>query len=224
MVVGSLWDWRQHLAGTARRRLTDSQVGLLRRLYELSVPLKRPAVRPEERLLNVATGTGPCLAEMASSSVQPATVIGVEPPAQCLPRRPGGWLLFEAEARALPFTDNSFDLVTVCDPKSAGVRRCSYHGVMPDPIRVLSQQPRGVGASSADFRGARPALALHDAPQPIRVLAVDVLDLLGDSVRLRRPTEAQLDDAVADLLISCNRAEKLLAKVLVEVPGHGRSL
>jgi ubiquinone/menaquinone biosynthesis C-methylase UbiE len=97
----------------------------LAQLYDWSVPLHRGAVRaavrladaaPGERLLDVATGTGALLRELACDAWQPVHAVGVDRSPAMLsvashPARP--WPLVQADARALPFRDASFDIVTV---------------------------------------------------------------------------------------------------------------
>lgn len=74
------------------------------------------AVKDGESLLDVGTGPGVLLAELArSASVQPTRVVGVDSSAEMLslaPALPDGWELQVADAVALPFDDKSFDLVT----------------------------------------------------------------------------------------------------------------
>jgi ubiquinone/menaquinone biosynthesis C-methylase UbiE len=93
-------------------------------LYDLQLPLERPAltalvelldVREAESLLDLATGTAALLRELARSAHPPRSATGVDRSPEMLaraPRLPSGWRLVEADARALPFPDASFDVVT----------------------------------------------------------------------------------------------------------------
>ena len=98
----------------------------LARLYDWSVPLERGALRaalrladvaPDERLLDVATGTGALLRELAAAATHPVWAVGIDRSRAMLSvahRPPSALPLVRADARALPFADASFDIVTVC--------------------------------------------------------------------------------------------------------------
>jgi ubiquinone/menaquinone biosynthesis C-methylase UbiE len=104
----------------------SNPVNLPARLYDWSAPLEREAlqtaleladVRFGERLLDVATGTGALLRELARRDVRPIRALGIDRSRAMLSRAAsllGSSTLVEADARALPFPDGSFDLVTVC--------------------------------------------------------------------------------------------------------------
>ena len=102
---------------------------LARRLacvYDWSVPLERDAlgialelanVQPGERVLDVATGTGALLRELARRNTSTGQVIGVDhSPSMLSGARglPSSARLVVADARALPFTAASFDVVSLC--------------------------------------------------------------------------------------------------------------
>lgn len=72
-------------------------------------------VRSDESLLDVGTGTGALLAELARAPTRPSRAIGVDSAPAMLARAPSlpdGWPLEPADATALPFDDSSFDVVT----------------------------------------------------------------------------------------------------------------
>lgn len=92
--------------------------------YGLQEPLERIAVRrlvtlldpdPGDAVLDVATGTGTVLRELARREEPPGRAIGLDASAAMLARvwgLPHGWSLLRGDARELPFDDASFDVVT----------------------------------------------------------------------------------------------------------------
>ncbi|CAN5801036.1 hypothetical protein BH24ACT25_BH24ACT25_11420 [soil metagenome] len=94
-------------------RLYDLQLWLERRALDRAVALA--AAGGDERLLDIATGTGGLLRRLAEEPVRPASAVGIDSSVAMLDRArplPEGWELVEADARALPFEDASFDVVT----------------------------------------------------------------------------------------------------------------
>jgi ubiquinone/menaquinone biosynthesis C-methylase UbiE len=103
-------------------------VGVLGRIYDLQLPLERAALAAavelaapgeSDRLLDVATGTGGLLRELARSRTGPAEVVGVDRSASMLGVAaarglPVGWRLLPSDAEHLPFPDRRFDVVTAC--------------------------------------------------------------------------------------------------------------
>lgn len=93
-------------------------------LYDCQLMLERPALRgaldllnptSAEELLDLGTGTGAVLRELAGRCERPQRAVGIDRSSAMLahvPRLPEGWELTEADATALPFDDASFDLVT----------------------------------------------------------------------------------------------------------------
>ncbi|MBK5111304.1 MAG: methyltransferase domain-containing protein [Thermoleophilia bacterium] len=70
---------------------------------------------PGDLLLDVATGTAALPAELAVREGHPREVVGVDRSPEMLRRAPDlppRWQLSQADATALPFADDSFDLVT----------------------------------------------------------------------------------------------------------------
>lgn len=68
------------------------------------------------RVLDLATGTGAILRVMAARPSPPHNVVGVDRSNAMLrhvPPLPDGWSTVQADARALPFAECTFDLVTV---------------------------------------------------------------------------------------------------------------
>lgn len=69
-----------------------------------------------ERLLDVATGTGAVLSELALRAQRPHDALGVDFSTAMLERvgsLPAGWSLAQGNACALPFGESAFDVATV---------------------------------------------------------------------------------------------------------------
>src|SRR5215207_4242352 len=100
---------------------------LVSRVYHWQLPLERAAlaaavelaaVGPEDRLLDVATGTGGLLHELARRGGRPDEVVGIDSSASMLAIAatglPAAWRTTMADAQLLPFPDARFDVVTAC--------------------------------------------------------------------------------------------------------------
>lgn len=93
-------------------------------LYDLQIFLERAALEalvdllgagPETRVLDLATGTGGVLRQLATRPAAPEGVVGTDRSTEMLrrvPELPEGWELCEADATELPFEKGSFDRVT----------------------------------------------------------------------------------------------------------------
>jgi ubiquinone/menaquinone biosynthesis C-methylase UbiE len=91
----------------------DRQLWLERASVRAAVDLLAP--ESHERMLDVGTGTGEVLRQLARRSSRPGEVLGVDASAAMLaqvPRLPVGWSASVADARALPLSDASFDAAT----------------------------------------------------------------------------------------------------------------
>lgn len=89
------------------------QLWLERAALAAAVALAGP--NADDDLLDVGTGTGGFLRELARHPGRPRKVIGVDPSAGMLarvPALPRGWAIETADARRLPFADGAFDIVT----------------------------------------------------------------------------------------------------------------
>lgn len=67
-----------------------------------------------ERLLDLATGTGGFLGELAAREPAPAVVVGLDSSAAMLAQVPplrAGWRLIQARAESVPLPDESFEIV-----------------------------------------------------------------------------------------------------------------
>lgn len=92
-------------------------------VYDLQLPLERVALRaavdlanpaPADRVLDLATGTGGFLRELAARPPTPVEAVGIDASASMLrrvPALPEGWRLIPAPAERVPLADQSFDLV-----------------------------------------------------------------------------------------------------------------
>lgn len=90
--------------------------------YNRQLWLERSAVRtalelvdarPDERLLDVGTGTGEVLRQLAGRSARPRAAVGIDISAAMLarvPRLPSGWSARQGNASCLPFDDDAFDI------------------------------------------------------------------------------------------------------------------
>ena len=71
---------------------------------------------PDERLLDIGTGTAELLRSLSKRSGRPAEAIGIDPCARMLAQAgplPAGWQLAQGRGEQLPFDSASFDLVTI---------------------------------------------------------------------------------------------------------------
>ncbi len=145
---------RSGYASPLTARHYDSQLWLERRALDAAVELAAP--QPEDRVLDLATGTGALLGRLAQRPDRPRRVIGVDASAAMLSRVPAlapGWTLVQADARSLPIADGSVDLVTcaylihLLDPDD---RRA----VLAEIARVLAPRGRVVLVSLLSPRGA----------------------------------------------------------------------
>lgn len=93
--------------------------------YDWQLPLERPALtaavalaqpRRDDELLDVGTGTGGLLRELARCPGRPREAVGIDVSAAMLHRAqalPDGWSVRKVDACRLPFADGAFSVVTV---------------------------------------------------------------------------------------------------------------
>ena len=92
----------------------DRQLWLERRPVCAALELLAPG--RQERLLDVGTGTGEVLRQLARRERRPREAVGVDPSKAMLalvPPLPDGWSVREGDARDLPFADERFDVAVV---------------------------------------------------------------------------------------------------------------
>lgn len=103
------------------------------------VLLELLAAASDERLLDVATGTGVVLRQLSRRSDRPREAIGVDASAAMLshvPPLPEGWSVRTADARELPFADAAFDVVTASYVLHV-LSDTDLDGVLCELLRVL---------------------------------------------------------------------------------------
>ena len=165
-------------------RVYELQLALERRALDAALDLARAG--PDDRVLDVATGTGALLRRLAHRKLAPREVVGLDasPPMLDLARRrlPPGWRLLAGDAQSLPFPARSFDLVTACyllhllEPtERAGVTRELARVLRPGgralvvtvagrrraARTVLERLPRASGLRPLDCTAELPAAGLR---------------------------------------------------------------
>lgn len=167
--TGTLWD--------RVARVYDWQLALERRAVAAAIELASP--RPEDRLLDVGTGTGAVLRALAQRRSRPAVAIGIDSSRGMLarvPSLPAGWRLERADATSLPFLAEEFDVVIasyvlhLLDPPRLG-------RVLSELRRVLKLQGR-----LATVTPVAPRSHLH---RPYELIVAALAPLNGSSLGLR---------------------------------------
>ena len=108
------------------------------------------ALQPEDRLVDLATGTGLLLRRLAAAAVRPREAIGVDRSAGMLARvgeLPAGWSTLNADARAVPLPDGSADVVT-CAYLLQLLEPAERAAVLAEARRLLAKRT-GPGSGSA---------------------------------------------------------------------------
>ena len=145
---------RSGYASPLTARHYDAQLWLERRALDAAVELAAP--QPDDRALDLATGTGALLARLVQHPDRPRRVIGVDASTAMLGRVPAlapGWTLVQADARSLPLDDGSVDLVT-CAYLIHLLDSDDRRAVLAEIARVLAPGGRVVLVSLLSPRGA----------------------------------------------------------------------
>ncbi len=101
--------WDEHAARYAGQERLEA------RAISAAVRLADP--RPQDRLVDLGTGTGALLRAAAARDVRPATAIGVDRSAGMLAQvgqLPEDWRVIQGDARCVPLPDGAADVVTCC--------------------------------------------------------------------------------------------------------------
>lgn len=134
-------------------RVYDRQLGLERAALATAVALA--AVTADERVLDLATGTAALLGMLAVRPDRPRRAVGVDSSSAMLAaagQLPRGWSLVRADATALPFDDDEFDVVTACYLLHLLAAR-DRRTVLAEAARVLRGGGRLVVVTVAPARG-----------------------------------------------------------------------
>lgn len=126
------------------------------------------AARPDERLLDVGTGTGEVLRQLARRPIRPHEAIGIDASAAMLARvgtLPPGWNARHGDVLSLPFDDSEFQVAVasyvlhVLPPADLPVALTELHRVLRPGGRLVTVTP------AIPARGLARAVALgSDAP------------------------------------------------------------
>lgn len=127
LAAGTVAGCAQFVAGLARQLRPHVRgagaSGVTARLYDIQLVLERAALRaalemvaarPHDLVLDVGTGTGALLRELARCPDRPRRAVGTDASAAMLRRAgplPAGWPLHVADGRRLPCVDASVDVV-----------------------------------------------------------------------------------------------------------------
>jgi ubiquinone/menaquinone biosynthesis C-methylase UbiE len=143
-------------------RLYDFQLLLERAAIDQALELA--AIRGGERVLDLGTGTGAVLVELAARADAPREAVGVDRSASMLAEAqdlPYRWRLLRADATALPFPTDSFDVIVAAYLLHL-LEPPGRRAVIAEAARVL--RPRGRLITVTVSMPRSPALALTFAP------------------------------------------------------------
>ncbi len=174
-------------------------------VYDLQLVLERPALnaaldladpRAVDALLDVGTGTGGVLRELSRRPSPPRRAVGVDSSPEMLRAAeplPSGWTLVEADARDLPFDEDSFDVVTTAYLLHV-LDRGDRTGALEEIARVLRPAGRLVAVTPALPRARigraflRPVAAMAERSSGLAsgLRALDPREEIGRHLRVRR--------------------------------------
>lgn len=104
----------------------------------VALDLANPA--PDDRLLDLGTGTGAVLRALAALPTRPRRAVGVDSSTAMLaqvPALPEGWTLCQADACTLPFGSDAFD-VAVASYVLHVLPEAALSAALPELARVIS--------------------------------------------------------------------------------------
>lgn len=128
-------------------RVYDCQLRLERLARQVAIELA--AVTPDERLLDLGTGTGALLRQLAEREDRPHTALGIDASRRMLAQAsglPSGWRLECGDVRALPFPDRSFEVVTAAYLLHLLVEQ-DVRRTLAEALRVLAPSGRLVSVT-----------------------------------------------------------------------------
>jgi ubiquinone/menaquinone biosynthesis C-methylase UbiE len=155
----------------------DWQLPLERRALAAAIELADP--RPEERLLDVGTGTGAVLRALARCRSRPAVAIGIDSSDRMLarvPSLPEGWRLERGEASDLQFVAGEFDVVLA-----------SYvlHLLEPPRLARVLSEVRRVLNPQGRLVTVTPVAPRSRLRRPYELIVAALAPLSGSSLGLR---------------------------------------
>ena len=152
---------RTGFASPRTARHYNSQLWLERAALDAALALAAPG--PDDRALDLATGTGALLRRLAARPDRPRRLTAIDASAAMLervPPLPTGWTLAQGDARRLPVADATVDLIT-CAYLIHLLGEADRRAVLGEIARVLAPAGRVVLVSLLEPRGllGRPLLA-----------------------------------------------------------------
>jgi ubiquinone/menaquinone biosynthesis C-methylase UbiE len=158
-------------------RVYDWQLLLERRAVAAAIELAAP--RPEERLLDVGTGTGAVLRALARLRSRPTVAIGLDSSERMLarvPSLPEGWRLERGEATNLPFAAGEFDVV---------IASYVLHLLEPPSLARVMSEVRRVLKPRGRFVTVTPVAPRSRLRRPYELIVAALAPLNGSSLGLR---------------------------------------
>lgn len=176
--AASVYDLQSFMERTAQRRA-----------------LQLANIKPGDRVLDIATGTGAMLKLMMDMPDRPEKVLGIDLSPKMLeqvPRLPSSWMLVEADAQHVPSDDDSIDVIFMAyllhfiddearDAVLAEARRVLAPGgrlitITPDLVSNRVWGPVGRFWNRMAERGAPPIVRQVDAAQILEARQFEVID------------------------------------------------
>lgn len=108
-MAGAAATWDAHATRYARQERFEARA--------IAAALRLADPGPQDRLVDLATGTGVLLRALAERNPRPAVAVGVDHSDGMLSqvgRLPAGWRVTQGDARNVPLPDEDADVVTCC--------------------------------------------------------------------------------------------------------------